>query len=114
MELVYELYGVKCTAASTFGKVNRAFLFKSSQNYLTASGNKEEEVWKRCHLHGAVKRNELFIYKERREKQITMMMLLLFNLHARIVTMKQTSRHFMPNLFIDAKEQNLDARNVTI
>ena len=62
LELVHELYEAMCTVNSAFGKVNRAFLIKSSQDYLTASGNTEEDVCgkvkneQRCHFYEVISR----------------------------------------------------------
>ena len=46
-----ELDGKKCTVDSAFGKVNKAFLIKSSQYYLAASEDTEKDVWNNLRMN---------------------------------------------------------------
>jgi hypothetical protein len=122
LEFVYQKTGGKCTVDSAFGRIQREFLIKSSPDSLVGSGRTREEVihqvrigrdaismrqaseWGMRTLQSSFPRlKDRFIYEENGERRIMLQMIvLLFNLRARLVGINQIRNTYMPYLMEDA------------
>jgi len=119
---MYDETGGKCTVDFAFGKVNRPFLIKSSQDYLVSTVPTCEEQrldlqpkrqatpmrqaveWGMCAIQSSFPRlKDTFVYEDTGERRILMKMLcLLYNLHACTVGVNQIKNVFMKQLDEDA------------
>jgi hypothetical protein len=115
----------KCTVDSAFGKVNRPFLIKSSQDclvstMLTCLEQRLDIQWKRqvtsmrqvvewgmCAIQGSFPcLKDTFVYEDTGEHQIVMKMIcLLYNLCIRTVGINQIKYVFMSHLNVDANNK---------
>ena len=124
LEKMWNLYGGKCTVDSAFGRVNREFIIKLSQDDLFLNAdNFEDQVeeiqiarqatsmrqaaeWGMRALQSSFPRmKDRFVYEERGERRITLkLFVLLFNMRARMVGINQIKNVYMANLNRDAEE----------
>jgi hypothetical protein len=122
---MYNETGGKCTVDSAFGKVNRPFLIKSSQDYLVstmpthheqrldlqlkrqAMSIRQAAEWGIRAIQSSFPRlKDTFDYEETGERRILMKMLcLLYNLRARTVGINQIKNVFMKQLDEDANNE---------
>ena len=122
---VYDETGGKCTVDSAFGKVNRPFLIKSSQDYLVstmptrheqrldlqrkrqATSMRQAAEWGMRAIQSSFPcLKDTFVYEETGERRIVMKMLcLLYNLRARTVGINQIKNVFMKQLDEDANNE---------
>ena len=122
LQAVYDETGGKCTVDSAFGKVNRPFLIKSSQDYLVstmptraeqrldlarkrqATSMRQAAEWGMRAIQSSFPRlKDTFVYEETGERRILMKMIcLLYNLRARSVGINQIRNVFMKQLDEDA------------
>ena len=125
LEAVYDETGGKCTVDSAFGKVNRPFLIKSSQDCLVSTMPTREEQrldlqrkrqatsmrqaaeWGMRAIQSSFPRlKDTFVYEDTGERRILMKMLcLLYNLRARTVGINQIKNVFMKQLDEDANNE---------
>ena len=122
---VYDETGGKCTVDSAFGKVNKPYLIKSSQDYLVstmptrheqrldlqrkrqATSMRQAAEWGMRAIQSSFPRlKDTFVYEETGERRIVMKMLcLLYNLRARTVGINQIKNVFMKQLDEDANNE---------
>ena len=122
---MYDETGGKCTVDSAFGKVNRPFLIKSSQDYLVSTMPTREEQrldlqrkrqatsmrqaaeWGMRAIQSSFPRlKDTFVYEDTGEHHILMKMLcLLYNLRACTVGINQIKNVFMKQLDEDANNE---------
>ena len=122
---VYDETGGKCTVDSAFGKVNKPYLIKSSQDYLVstmptrheqrldlqrkrqATSMRQAAEWGMRAIQSSFPRlKDTFVYEETGERRIVMKMLcLLYNLCARTVGINQIKNVFMKQLDEDANNE---------
>ena len=125
LEAVYDETGGKCTVDSAFGKVNKPFLIKSSQDYLVstmptceeqrldlqrkrqATSMRQAAEWGMRAIQSSFPRlKDTFVYEDTGERRILMKMLcLLYNLRARTVGINQIKNVFMKQLDEDANNE---------
>jgi len=125
LERVYNETGGKCTVDSAFGKVNRPFLIKSSQDVLVSSALTHEEQrleimqkrqatsmrqaaeWGMRGIQSSFPHlKDTFVYEETSERRIVMkMIVLLYNLRARMVGINQIRNVFMSRLDVNANDE---------
>ena len=124
LEDVYLLTGAKCCVDSAFNNVSRDYLYKSCQDLLGSSAptrrerildlQKKREAtsarqtaeWGMLTLQASFPRlKDRFVYEERGERRIVLkMMVLLYNMRARMVGINQILNTYMPRLMWDANE----------
>jgi hypothetical protein len=126
LEIVWNSDGLKCVLDSAFGKVNREFLIKSSQDYMTADAGITEEQLMIENLHSKRAATSMrqsaewgmrafqasfprvkdrFKYEETGERGLMLKSLLyLFNLRSRAVGINQIRNVYMPNLVRNGSE----------
>jgi hypothetical protein len=124
LEDVYLSTGAKCCVDSAFGNVTRDYLYKSCQDLLGSSAETRRErlldlqkkreatsawqtaEWGMRGLQASFPRlKDRFVYEERGERRITLkMLLLLYNMRARMVGINQIRNTFMPHLIRDANQ----------
>ncbi len=122
LEEVFQSTGGKCCVDSAFGNVNREFLYKSCQDHLGSSAPTRElrtlVLWKKRQATSAQQTAEwgmrmiqssfprlkdCFIYEERGERRITLkMIILLYNMRARMVGINQIRNTYEKHLSRDA------------
>jgi hypothetical protein len=122
---MYNETGGKCTVDSAFGKVNRPFLIKSSQDYLVSTMPTRQEQrldlqrkrqvtsmrqaaeWGMRAIQSSFPHlKDTFVYEDTGEHHILMKMVcLLYNLHARTVEINQIISVFMKDLNEDANNE---------
>jgi hypothetical protein len=122
LEHVYNETGGKCTVDSAFGKVNRPFLIKLSQDVFVSSALTHEEQrleimqkrqatsmrqaakWGMHGIQSSFPRLKVtFVYEKTGERRIAMkMFVLLYNLRARTVGINQIRNVFMSQLDVNA------------
>ena len=122
---VYANTGGKCTVDSAFGKVNRPFLIKSSQDYLVsamptrheqrvdiqrkrqATSMRQAAEWGMRAIQSSFPRlKDTFVYEDTGERRILMKMVcLLYNLRARTVGINQIKNVFMTHLDVNANNE---------
>jgi len=122
---VYDKTGGKCTVDFAFGKVNRPFLIKSSQDYLisTMSTRQEQRLdlqlkrqatsmrqaaeWGMRTMQSSFPRlKDTFVYEDTSEHRILMKMVcLLYNLCARTIGINRIKNVFMKHLNVDANNE---------
>ncbi len=122
---VYDETGGKCTVDSAFGKVNKPYLIKSSQDYLVstmptrheqrldlqrkrqATSMRQAAEWGMRAIQSSFPcLKDTFVYEETGERRIVMKMLcLLYNLRARTVGINQIKNVFMKQLDEDANNE---------
>jgi len=122
---VYADTGGKCTVDSAFGKVNRPFLIKSSQDYLVsamptrheqrvdiqrkrqATSMRQAAEWGMRAIQSSFPRlKDTFVYEDTGERRILMKMVcLLYNLRARTVGINQIKNVFMTHLDVNANNE---------
>ena len=125
LERVYNETGGKCTVDSAFGKVNRPFLIKSSQDVLVSSALTHEEQrleimqkrqatsmrqaaeWGMYGIQSSFPcLKDTFVYEETGERRIVMkMIVLLYNLRARTVGINQIRNVFLCRLDVNANDE---------
>jgi hypothetical protein len=119
LKAVYDMSGAKCTVDSAFnGKMNAAYLLKSSQNDLVAANGTSEQMsleirqklactsmrqsaeWGMRGMRSSFPRlNDKIRFEEAGERKIDMkLMVLLFNLRSRLVGINQIWNVYMPYL----------------
>ncbi len=123
--VVYDETGGKCMVDSEFGKVNKPYLFKSSQNYLVstmptrhkqrldlqrkrqATSMRQAAEWGMRAIQSLFPcLKDTFVYEETGERRIVMKMLcLLYNLRARTVGINQIKNVFMKQIDEDANNE---------
>ena len=116
--------GEKCCVDSAFSNVSRDYLYKSCQDLLGSSAptrrerildlQKKREAtsarqtaeWGMLALQASFPRlKDRFVYEERGERRIVLkMMVLLYNMRARMVGINQILNTYMPRLMWDANE----------
>ena len=116
--------GAKCCVDSVFNNVSRDYLYKSCQDLLGSSAptrrerildlQKKREAtsarqtaeWGMLTLQASFPRlKDRFVYEERGERRIVLkMMVLLYNMRARMVGINQILNTYMPRLMWDANE----------
>jgi hypothetical protein len=121
---VYLSTGAKCCVDSAFNNVSRDYLYKSCQDLLGSSAptrrerildlQKKREAtsarqtaeWGMLTLQASFPRlKDRFVYEERGERRIVLkMMVLLYNMRARMVGINQILNTYMPRLMWDANE----------
>ena len=124
LETVYEVTGGKCCVDSAFGNLERDYLLKSGQDLLGSSAptrheqNLEHQLrrqttsarqtaeWGMLTIQASFPRiKDRFIYEERGERRIVLKMLvLLYNLRARMVGINQIRNTYMRHLNRNANE----------
>ena len=124
LEGVFLSTGAKCCVDSAFGQVNREFLYKSCQDHLGSSAptrelrkldlRKKREAtsarqtaeWGMRMIQTSFPRlKDRFVYEERGERRICLkMMVLLYNMRARMVGINQIRNTYMRHLTRDANE----------
>jgi hypothetical protein len=122
---VYADTGGKCTVDSAFGKVNRPFLIKSSQDYLVsamptrheqrvdiqrkrqATSMRQAAEWGMRAIQSSFPRlKDMLVYEDTGERRILMKMVcLLYNLRARTVGINQIKNVFMTHLDVNANNE---------
>ena len=123
LKAVFDATGAKCTVDSAFnGKMNAAYLLKSSQNDLVANPGTQEQIsreirikqactsmrqaaeWGMHGLRSSFPRlNDKIRFEESGERKIDMkLMVLLFNLRSRLVGINQIRNVYMSYLDRDA------------
>ena len=122
---VYDETGGKCTVDSAFGKVNKPYLIKSSQDYLVSTMPTREEQrldlqrkrqatsmrqaaeWGMRAIQSSFPRlKDTFVYEDTGERRILMKMLcLLYNLRVSSVGINQIKNVFMKQLDEDANNE---------
>ena len=118
--------GAKCCVDSAFNNVSRDYLYKSCQDLLGSSApthrerildlQKKREAtsaqqtaeWGMLVLQASFPRlKDRFVYEERGERRIVLkMMVLLYNMRARMVGINQILNTYMPRLMWDANDVN--------
>ena len=124
LEGVFLSTGAKCCVDSAFGNVNREFLYKSCQDHLGSSAptrelrkldlQKKREAtsarqtaeWGMRMIQTSFPRlKDRFVYEERGERRIYLkMLILLYNMRARMVGINQIRNTYMRHLTRDANE----------
>ena len=124
LEDVYLSTGAKCCVDLAFSNVSRDYLYKSCQDLLGSSApthrerildlQKKREAtsaqqtaeWGMLVLQASFPRlKDRFVYEERGERRIVLkMMVLLYNMRARMVGINQILNTYMPRLMWDANE----------
>jgi hypothetical protein len=124
LERVYETTGGKCCVDSAFGNMDRNFLLKSGQDLLGSSAptrneqNLEHQLrrqttsarqtaeWGMLSLQTSFPRiKDRFTYEERGERRIVLKLLvLLYNMRARMIGINQIRNTYMRNLDRNANE----------
>jgi hypothetical protein len=127
LEEVYRLYGAKCCVDSAFGHVMRGYLYKSCQDIWGLNAptpelgkldlcKKRQATLARQTAEWGMRMfqtsfpwvKDRFIYKERGERRICLKMLvLLYNMHARMVGINQIKNTYMKHLMRSANEDVL-------
>jgi hypothetical protein len=122
LEEVFQSTGGKCCVDSAFGNVNREFLYKSCQDHLGSSAPTRElrkldlrkkrqatsarqtAEWGMRMIQTSFPRlKDRFVYEERGERRITLkMLILLYNMRARMVGINQIRNTYMKHLSRDA------------
>ena len=122
LEDVYRTMGGKCCKNLAFGRMKRNYLYKSCQDLLGSSApthrerildlQKKREAtsarqtaeWGLLALQASFPRlKDRFVYEERGERRITLKMLvLIYNMRARMVGINQIRNTYMPHLMQDA------------
>jgi hypothetical protein len=122
LEEVYLSTGAKCCVDSAFGNVTRNYLYKSCQDLLgsnaptrgerlldlqkkrQATSARQTAEWGMRALQSSFPRlKDRFVYEERGERRITLKMLvLIYNMRARMVGINQIRNTYMPHLMQDA------------
>ena len=122
LEEVYLSTGAKCCVDSAFGNVTREYLYKSCQDLLgsnaptrrerlldlqkkrQATSARQTAEWGMRGLQSSFPRlKDRFVYEERGERRITLKMLvLIYNMRARMVGINQIRNTYMPHLNRDA------------
>ena len=125
LEAMYDETGGKCTVDSAFGKVNRPFLIKSSQDYLVltmptregqrldlqqkrqATSMRQSAEWGMRAIQSSFPHlKDTFVYEETGERRIVMKVIcLLYNLRAHSVGINQIKNVFMKQLDEDANNE---------
>ena len=125
LEAMYDETGGKCTVDSAFGKVNKPFLIKSSQDYLVstmptceeqrldlqrkrqATSMRQAAEWGMRAIQSSFPcLKDAFVYEDTGERLILMKMLcLIYNLCARSVGINQIKNVFMKQLEEDANNE---------
>ena len=124
LEEVYLSTGAKCCIDSAFGNVTREYLYKSCQDLLGSNAPTRQErlldlqkkrqatsarqtaEWGMLTLQASFPRlKDRFVYEERGERRITLKMLvLIYNMRARMVGINQILNTYVPRLMWDANE----------
>ncbi len=121
------MYGAKCCVDLTFGNVTKGYLYKSCEDLLGSNAptcelrkldlcKKREATLARQTAEWGMRMFQMsfpwvkdrFVYKERGERRICLKMLvLLYNMHARMVGINQIRSTYMKHLTINANEDVL-------
>ncbi len=127
LEGLWEKYKVSCVMDSAFGKIERDFIIKSSQDYMSsdklsrqeqkrdikekraATSMRQTAEWG---MHGLQASfpwlKDWFVYEEKGEQRITLkMFVLLFNLCSHLVGINQIQNVYLPFLNRDANAECL-------
>ena len=123
LESVFMAYGVRCTVDSAFRVRDAPYLLKSSQNNITGDGATLEEIrhdiaikraatsvrqsseWGMRAIQSSFPRMcDRMAYEKKGERRIALkMMILLYNMRARMVGINQIRNVFMPGLNLNAQ-----------
>ncbi len=118
LETVYQRDGGQCTIDSAFGNVNREFLIKSSQELIhiqsyrarsiacDATSMRQSAEWgmRAFQFQSSMPRiKDRMKFEERGERKVTLtVMILLYNLQARMIGINQLRSFYMGALYRDA------------
>jgi hypothetical protein len=116
LEMVYQWDGGQCTIDSAFGNVNREFLIKSSQELIhiqsyrarsiarDATSMRQSAEWGMRAFQSSMPRiKDRMKFEERGERKVTLtVMILLYNLRARMIGINQLRSFYMGALYRDA------------
>ena len=116
LEMVYQRDGGQCTVDSAFGNVNREFLIKSSQDLIhirsyrarniarEATSMRQSAEWGMRAFQSSMPRiKDRMKFEERGERKVTLtVMILLYNLRARLVGLNQLKSFYVAALYRDA------------
>jgi len=119
LEYIYERDGVQCTIDSAFGKVTREFLIKSSQDLIhihdqyernvarDATSMRQSAEWGMRAFQSSMPRmKDRMKFEERGERKVTLtMMILIYNLRARMVGINQLNSFYVASLNRDANNE---------
>ncbi len=127
LDIIYHLYGAKCCVDLAFGHVMRGYLYKTCQDHLGSNAPTRElrklDLCKKRQATSARQTSEWgtrmfetsfprvkdrFVYEERGERRICLKMLvLLYNMCVRIVSINQIRNTYMKHLTRNANEDVL-------
>ena len=116
LEMVYQRDGGQCTVDSAFGNMNREFLIKSSQELIhirssrarniarDATSMRQSAEWGMRAFQSSMPRiKDRMKFEERGERKVTLtVMILLYNLRARMIGINQLRSFYMGALYRDA------------
>jgi len=116
LETVYQRDGGQCTVDSAFGNMNREFLIKSSQELIhirssrarniarDATSMRQSAEWGMRAFQSSMPRiKDRMKFEERGERKVTLtVMILLYNLRARMIGINQLRSFYMGALYRDA------------
>jgi hypothetical protein len=116
LEMVYQRDGGQCTFDSAFGNVNREFLIKSSQDLIHIRSYRAQNIAReatsmRQSAEWGMRAFQLLMprikdrmkLEERGERKVTLtVMILLYNLRARLVGLNQLKSFYVAALYRDA------------
>ena len=121
LEMVYQRDGRQCTVDSAFGNVNREFSIKSSQDSIhirsyraqniacEATSMRQSAEWGMRAFQSSMPRiKDRMKFEERGERKVTLtVMILLYNLRARLVGLNQLKSFYVAALYRDANVEFL-------